>query len=141
MESFSILNNIRQNYSSIIKINPNATFQKNKKAEVKMIRRDGKTELFETPTFSAPINLQTNASTILQPSAIVQTSNFVIPIQERIQTPSIPVASTNFKRYTIAELTAKGVLKPKLQEILKSRGLKVSGNKDQLIERILENQT
>jgi hypothetical protein len=139
MESLSLLNDIRQNYTRIIEINPNSTFQKNKKIENKMIRRGGKTELFENSNFNVPINLQTDAQIKLQPIAVVPIVN--IPVISKIQSPKIPTSTTPMRSYTYEELTAKGMLKPNLQEILKAKGLKVSGNKDVLIERILQSQT
>lgn len=143
MDTFTIINDIRQNYDQLTQVNPNATFQKNKKSETKMIRRNGKTDLFETPAFSTPLNLQTDAQTTLQPIQISQINttlknNIQKSIQTPIQTPRI--TGSNIRNYTYEELTAKGMLKPKLQEILKDRGLKISGNKDQLIERILQSQ-
>jgi hypothetical protein len=136
MNNLAILNYIRQNYSTIIEINPNATFQK--KSE-KMIRHGGKTELFETEANKVPINLQTDAQTKLLPvEGPTPTTNS--GIQSRTQTPRVGSNSSSSRVYTYEELTAKGVLKPALQEILFARGLPKSGNKDVLIQRILDNQ-
>jgi len=136
MNNLGILNYIRQNYSTIIEINPNATFQK--KSE-KMIRRGGKTELFETETNKVPVNLQTDAQTRLLPVEIpASTGN--AGSRSGVQTPRTNNNSSNNRVYTYEELTAKGMLKPALQEILFNRGLPKSGNKDVLIQRILDSQ-
>ncbi len=138
MESLPTLNYIRQNYQTIIEVNPNATFQKKKKPETKMIRRNGKTELFETEAYKTPINLQTEAQTRVLP---IQVPIQNIPIQTRVQTPRTNIApNVTTRNYTYEDLIAKGMLKPALQEILMARGLPKSGNKDVLIQRILNSQ-
>lgn len=138
MNTLEILNDIRQ--LTIIEINPKATFQKNNNKDNKMIRIEGKTELFVNPSVTQPpINLYTNAETKIQPLIVnrpIQTS--IAPI---IQTPRTLSENTQIiKKYTSEELHEKKYTKPELQKILKERNLKVSGNKPELIIRILSNQ-
>ena len=139
MATLEILNNIRQ--LKFVEINPNATFQKNNNKDNKMIRVGNKTELFINPTISQPpISLYTNAETRVEP-VIVSSIIPTLPSMINIQTPRTSEENmSNSRKYTEEELNEKKMTKPKLQEILKERNLKISGNKPELIIRILSSQ-
>lgn len=136
MENLEIINTIRQ--SEIPEINPNATFQKKLKTDNKMIRIAGKTELFETPSFTGQVSQFTNAETKLEsiPEQKIET------VERKTQPQKVPSPKAQPSRriYTEEELTAKGVKVVDLQEILRDMGLKKSGRKAELIVRILEAQ-
>ena len=137
MNKLEIINEIRQ--LDLIEIYPNATFQtKNKNKDNKMIRIEGKTELFVNPTVSQPpLSLYTNAETKIKPVITAP----IITVTSNVQTPRPALINNQiFKKYTEEELTQKGITKIKLQDILRERKLKISGNKDELILRILSNQ-
>ena len=124
-----------------MEINQNATFQKNNNKDNKMIRMGNKTELFINPTIShPPISLYTNAETRVEP-VIVSSIIPTLPSMINIQTPRTSEENmSNSRKYTEEELNEKKMTKPKLQEILKERNLKISGNKPELIIRILSSQ-
>ena len=140
MENLEIINTIRQ--SEIPEINPNATFQKKLKTDNKMIKMAGKTELFETPSFTGQVSQFTNAETKLAPIPEQKIETVERKTQpQKVQSPRSQVVSKPSRRiYTEEELTAKGVKVVDLKEILEDMGLKKSGRKAELIARILEAQ-
>ena len=81
------------------------------------------------PTPITPVSV----STPITPAQIVPASSIII------QTNTQRVSNKTYV-YTLEELTKKGVTKPVLQDILVRLGGKKTGNKDELINRILEIQ-
>ena len=105
--------------------------------------------LYQTPTNLNRITLPQTPSKQVQrvplqfpPSVEVKTqpsiTSTIIPTNSNEPIVGLPTGLS--KIYTRADLEAKGIKKDDLQAILKTMRAKISGNKPELIDRILETQ-
>lgn len=99
----------------------------------------------QNPIIRSPVIVENPIVTetpIIKPPLLIKTETGVTPVvTTNIKTPVIiqnPISEIH--KYTESELTAKGMKKENLQAILKQLGGRITGNKDELVQRILQIQ-